>query len=547
MSGIGSTSLSDAQANQILGAVRNQLQLVLTSPTQVQPGQPVTAAVIPSVPVIDASELANGVLNLAWIAKDVLFDNKDPLKVPTTTEMTSPNDLDGDELAATAGDIVAGQPLLRPQHLNLAWTAKDVIFKKPDPVNVPNDISSGSDELIAQSAIVAGGQPLQPPAPVIGLPAPTTSNVPGIVGQVFGGINVPLPPDPSAPLEPVAGILNQIFGTVVLPNLKLQLKVKWIVRDNQGNELQEGRDFIATQGLTSPTISLILPPLFRELRLDTLQNPGGGGSIVCLLADVTLVLGEKTLTFRLGPIPVLLLPLLIPTMVVLFSEPNFGLTYDSAALIVVPKHSPFASAEPLFKTLKKIESVVSALRGLGGLAAFFLGLDELLGTVPDQPRLRFATTRVDPNKTEEGEGIPHLSEIKIKKRPWYNLLGDDPAFDDVVSSLIVFGLPGTKVQFFDHTHFDSTDGSFDIELLEKDFFVAVRTLDTDDEFEPETFPPDRVPPDFVPSDEGSWDNSMDSLRFHKAWLKGVAKEIKSPLVTPPLVCKQKRGVPSLKA
>jgi hypothetical protein len=542
MSGIASASLSDAQANQILGIVSKQIQLALTSSATVQPGQPVTAAVIPSAPVIDVSELASGVLNLAWIAKDVLFDKKDPVKVPTTTEMTSPIDLDGDELAATAGDIVAGQPLLRPQHLNLAWTAKDVIFKKPDPVDIPDDISSGSDELIAQNAI-AGGQPLQPPAPVIGLPAPTTSNVPGIVGQVFGGINVPPPPDPGAPLEPVAGILNQIFGTIVLPNLKVQLKVKWIVRDNQGNELQEGRDFIATQGLTSPNVSLILPPVFRELRLDTLLKPGG--EVVCLSARVVLMLGEKTLSVTLGPIPILLLPLLIPTVVVLFSEPNFGLTHDSAALIVVSKHSPFASAEPLFKTLKKIEAVVSALRGLGGLAAFFLGLDELLGTVPDQPRLRFATTRVDPNKTDEGEGIPHLSEIKIKRRPWYNLLGDDPAFDDVVSSLIVFGLPGTKVQFFDHTHFDSTDGSFDIELNEKDFFVAVRTLDTDDRFAPETFPPDRVP-DFEPSSEGSWDNSMDSLRFHKDWSDDVEEKAKTPLVAPPLICKQKKrgGAPA---
>jgi hypothetical protein len=236
-------------------------------------------------------------------------------------------------------------------------------------------------------------------------------------------------------------------------------------------------------------------------------------------------------------------------VVVLFTEPNFGVTIDSAALIIVPEHSPFASAEPLFKTLKRVESAVSALRSLGGLVSFFLGLDELLGAVPDQPRLRFAAARA----VTGGQGIPKLGAIKIKRRPWYAILSSDPNFDDKAFSLIVFGAPGVTVQFFNDINFKmaadgSHQGNFDIQLkdtlTEKDFFASIRTLDTDDDFAPETFPPSRVPR--FEADSGGddlWHTDMSSVRFEQGWLDGVAEEVKNPPPVPPLSCKTKRTKP----
>lgn len=460
MSGVSSAPLSDAQADQVLSEVRGRLQLVLTSPTHIQPGQPVTASLIPTTQEIDVSELANGVLNLAWVGKDVLFTSKDPVDVPNQ------GDLEGDELAKTKVALVSGQPF-------------------------------------------------PPPAPVVG-----------------GG-----------PVANPPGVLGQLFGTLALPQLKIGLRVRWVVRDQAGLDLKEGQDFVAAQGLNSPTVSLVFPPIFREFRLDTLTDPGG--SVICLSVEGTLSLGAKNLPFAIGPVPVLLLPLIIPTVVVLFSEPNFGLTHDSSVLIIVPKHSPFASAEPLFKTLKKIEAAVSALRGIGGMASFFLGLDELIGTVPDHPRIRFAAA----------DGIPRLGKIKIKRRPWYHLLGEDPNWDDRAFSLIVFGLPGTKVQFFNDVDFKmgTGQGNFDIALFntlpDLDFFVAVRTLDTTDDKEPETFPPSFSAKNRVPRFEkdtggdGVWHTDMSSVRFHQDWLNVVDAEIKNPLQPPPLTCRQ-RPVPT---
>jgi hypothetical protein len=460
MSGIASPSLSDAQATQVLNLVRQQLQLVLTSPTQVQPGQPLTATLSPPEPMLDVSDLAVGVLNLAWAAKDVLFTNPNPVELPTPSDATTPDALDGDEL--------------------LQSSAVGALIKQPFP----------------------------PPLP--------------------GG----------ASLAQTPGVAAQLFGTFSPPRLQVGVAARWRVHDQAGNELQDGKDFIATQGLTSPNVSLVLPPIFRELRLDTMLNPGG--TVVCLSVDVTLTLGPKVLpTFVLGPVPVLVLPLFVPTVVVLFSEPNFGLTHDSAALIIVPKHSPFASAEPLFKVLRKVEAVTDALRSIGGLASFFLGLGELLGTVPEQPRLRFAAA----------DRIEELQRYKIKRRPWYDILGSDPDFDDEVESLMVFGLPGTRVQFFNDEFFKmapaTNQGNFDIQLRntvpDLDFFVAVRTLDTDDDVAPETFPPDRVPR-FQPdqSGDGVWHTDMSSVRFHQTWLDTVGREIADPLDPPPLTCSRRR-------
>lgn len=469
MSGVPTQNLADAQAQQILNLVRQQLQLVLTSPTHILPGQPATATLVPATPVLDASELANGVLNLAWAAKDVLFNNPNAVAVPTPTELTSATGLDGDELLQAAGGIF-------------------------------------------------GKQPFPPPLP--------------------GG----------AIVTQTSGLSGQLFGTYSPPQLKIGVSVKWKLEDSNGNELKEGENFIASQGLTSPTVSLLLPPLFRELRMDTLLNPGG--SVVCLSVEITLRLGPTTLPpFTIGPVPIFLVSLLIPTMIVLFTEPNFGLTHDSAALVIVPEHSPFASAEPLFKTLKRIEAAVSALRSLGGLVSFFLGLDEILGAVPDQPRLRFVAART----LTTGQGVPKLGDVKIKRRPWYAILSSDPTFDDVAFSLIVFGPPGLTVQFFNDTNFKGTaqgsnQGNFDIHLrdnlTEKDLFASIRTLDTDDDVAPETFPPNLVSRfEADPNGDDRWHTDMSSVRFEQGWLDVVSREVTNPPVVPPLTCQEREEPP----
>jgi hypothetical protein len=408
--------------------------------------------------------------------------------------------------------------------LNLAWAGKDVVFQNTDLLSIPSegtlatDFVAGDDIATAPNN-VKDGQQFPPPLPGSGGGSPT---------------------NPS-------GILGQLFGTVAPPEIKVRLELKWIVSTPGGTQLTEGKDFIAQNGLGAPTVSLELPPIIRELRLDTAMEPVG--EVRCLSALVNLSLGNVTIPpFEVGPVPVMVLPLLIPTIVVLFSEPSFGLTHDSVVVIWVPEHSPFASFESLFKELKKIESVVSSLRSVGRLAGFFLGLNELLGNVPDQPRIRFVAA----NQIEE------LKEIWIKRRPWYQFLGSDPDFDNKVFSLLVFGLPGTLVHFFNDTNFRTTDdgkkqGHFAIKVG-NEFYVAIKTLDTDDGFPPVTFPPGRVtghpsaptPETWEPEGEspGNWRTDMSSVRFENEWLDEVGKEIENPLKPPLLTCLRRPPVPT---
>ncbi len=445
--------MTDQQIDDVIATIRSTLRIVLQSSTRVEVGQTVTTSLVPTTPEIDASDLANGFLNLAWAAKDVLFANANALSVPDSGDLT------GDTLAAVA-DITSGQPF-------------------PPPL-----------------AILGGG--------------PTTT-----------------PP----------GVRGQLFGNYALPRLKIEVRVRWRVYNAAGNALTEGRDFLALSGVQNPTASFVLPPIFRELRLDTILNPGG--EVRCLTAEVTLTLGARSQTFELPRIPVLVLPLLNPTVVVMFSEPNFEVTHDSSAVVWVPEHSPFSSAAPLFKTLKRIEGTVSALRGLGGFAAWVLGLDEITSSVPEQPRIRFVAAN----------GIKKLGSIKLKKKPWYNFLGSDPNFDDEVYSLLVFGLPGTRVRFFNDTNFKgraegSTQGNFTIEVGTEGF-VAIRSLDTDDDSEPVTFPLDRVIEfEADPSGDDVWHTDMSSVRFEGTWLETVRAEVANPPLPPTMTCaiRDRRGV-----
>jgi len=442
MSGTATAGLTTAQADVVLRAIAHSLEIVLTSPTRLAPGTPLTAALVPASPLIDASELANGILNLAWTAKDVLFNDESAIGVPAA------GDLRGDVLA-TATPVTGGEPF-------------------PPPIGA------------------VGGSTL-----------PTHSNV--------------------------LGVLNQIFGVVALPKLKVRLRVSWrVVRTNaNGNrEAQtEGVDFVAPQGIASPNVTLILPPTFREMNLDTIRSPAT--DLVCLYATVTLALGNRLFgPFDVGPARVILLPLLIPTLVALFRDENFGVSYGGAALIAVPSHSPISSAKTLFKTLHRIEVAVDALRGIGGFAAWLLGLDELLGAIPDTPRLRFAVACDQVTSDHERDGIPRLDAIEIRPGPLWGLLPDEN-FDDKTQSFLVFGLPGTMVKLHNDTYYrslpETKQGMYTV-TVGPELFVGCRSLNKPPDSSlnaPVTFPPGRISsfePDTTDDDQ-DWKFSLSSLEF----------------------------------
>ena len=433
------TGGASGQAQAVLAQVQASLRSILTSSSRVLPGQAITAAVVPLSPIIDVSDLANGVIDVALGAKDVVFKDASVLPVPLQ------GNLGGTSVATALASTSGGEPF-------------------PPPVG--------------------------PTLPVLNpLGTPVTTNV--------------------------TGTLSQLFGTFALPSLKIGATIDWTVRrqidptdpSKGAQTLAEGQDFVATSGLASPSISLVLPPTFVEMRLDTLTDPQLDRA--CLIATVTLSLAGETLKFSLPPLEILLLPLPIPTIVALFDQGNFNVSYGGSVLIMVPARSALSSAKALFTTLQRIEGVIDAIRGIAGIAGWLLGLDELIGALPDQTRIRFIA----------GDQVPKLSAVQIQPGPLWGLL-PGRTFDDATRSLFVFGVPGTTVKFFNDVNFKTDQGHYTV-TLQLSPFVAIRELadyfgnQDSRTVAPLTLPPNAIT-DWSPDngdDDHDWQYSLSSVQF----------------------------------
>jgi hypothetical protein len=400
-------------------------------------------------------------------------------------------DLDVSDLADLAVDI--------------GGVAKDMFLSNDDafPVPAPEGLTdpgdfSGTQLLGDHASAFDGGRPFVQP--------PLVTSIPGVVTQK------------------VPGLLGQVFGTVKLPNVRVSLELTWRIARTDGTVIEEGSDFIGLNGLSNPAAAITVAPTISEYRHDSLLNPGGDQ--YCLWLEVTLRLGSAAHATTLGPLPYVQLPILVPTVVGLFSEPNFDVNTSSAALLVVPEHSPFVSLEPLLKLLETIDRTVSSLRSIGKLAGFLLGLSDVLGAIPQTPRLRLtAKNRID-----------DLENYEIKPRPWYNIFASADTFDDRVNSIFVLGAPGTEVEFFNDEDCEMTDqGGYTVRLNTSatlagdlpDTFVAIPTLYAPNPSPPPTMPPGRIS-SFVEdtTGDGSWDTDLTSLRFADNFINEVEEAIK---------------------
>jgi len=449
MSGTATTDLTAAQATSILQAVYNSLRIVLTSPLRTKPGQVINASLVPASPLLDVSELANGILNLALTSKDVLYQNAQRVPVP---DPGAPGEFGGDVLAGTTKAL--------------------------------------------------GGQPFPSPLGTVGGSTnPTITNIPGLLGQVF--------------------------GTVAIPRLKVRIQINWVVRVN-GQVLKEASDFLAPQGISSPNISLLLPPSHYEMRLDTLTFPRM--DVACLSAQVTLTLGANTLSLEVPPIPILLLPLLIPTVVAIFSEPNFGVLSPTKTLVVVPSHSPLGSLRHLVDTLNKVQDAVDALSGLAQFAGWILGLNELIGALTDQPCIRLVSS----------DKIDVFEDVNVKPGPLFGALGEED-FDDAANSILMLGVQGTKAWFYnnDKQQKDTDEGYYALGVLDT-LFVMVRDLaPTDASSAPPTpYPYYGIPAADWKADSNSnlWSAQTSSFEFDHAWLAEMRNDSNNLGSIPDLRC-----------
>ena len=58
----------------LLYMLAKTLQIQMPGPQVLQPGQPVTASLVPPVADLHATDIVSGILDVTWLAKELRFD-----------------------------------------------------------------------------------------------------------------------------------------------------------------------------------------------------------------------------------------------------------------------------------------------------------------------------------------------------------------------------------------------------------------------------------------------------------------------------------------
>ncbi|HEX2061097.1 MAG TPA: hypothetical protein VHK90_10175, partial [Thermoanaerobaculia bacterium] len=107
---------------------------------------------------------------------------------------------------------------------------------------------------------------------------------------------------PSLDTSGTAGLIGKLKGTLPLaiPTEAVPtIAVIWRVRDDAGNDLVEGQDFLAPNGLSNPTLDITFLPAFAPF--DGSVPPPARR---LLTASVTLTAGTETFTRDVGPVTI---------------------------------------------------------------------------------------------------------------------------------------------------------------------------------------------------------------------------------------------------
>ncbi|MFA8330371.1 hypothetical protein [Burkholderia ubonensis] len=455
MSGVRTGKLPDDEIDKILNAALDRLHVQLTSPSKVQVGASVTAKIVGASAEIDVSDLLDGVLNIDWLA------------------FTS----------ATLGDV-----------------------------------SSTANSL---------------------------ETLTGVVGSTLAGASS-APATGSIKAAPT-GILGQVLGSVSIPRLRVRAEIGWQLTDAQGNRLIEGEDFVAPNGLGLPEVLLHIPPIFQPLdSFDPHDSHPIARPVACtfrLSAYVTLSVTDRQVSRRLRPlalvksplpgaaprplahardlvpsgnafgIPLLVMPLLVPTLLALFSNEGFNPVdpQPGRMLIVVPHGSPITSLEQLNGLLRKIDQEVSNLRQLPYVAASLLGIDLLGNALSSQPAARIVSATPVDEGVEFPQGVRNFQDIVYYSQPsriWWIRIGDENVtFNDVAQSAILIGMPGTRVVFFNDADYVADSGAWAISIAD----LGLEAVTSPD---PSTYRPLNILPFVIVRDFGL--SAPDSTAFTRA-------------------------------
>lgn len=241
-------------------------------------------------------------------------------------------------------------------------------------------------------------------------------------------LNLPVDLNINGTLDQTVGNITQTLtstlqGALNLPvSLPVSLTVRWRVTDDQGNDLTAGADFIALDGLGGPQASFLFRPETVELTTSLALKPALRFIVphVRISAPGLSAAGAQY-SSDLPPIPIAVLPIPVPTVLVLFEDAYF----DEQFLLIVPPDSPVTSIGALKDLLENLKPIALELARFPAFATFLLGIDNLslsLG-LPG----RFKAARV----YDDGVGVHNLETAGDAV--------DNDDWDNRASSLIFLG------------------------------------------------------------------------------------------------------------
>lgn len=264
--------------------------------------------------------------------------------------------------------------------------------------------------------------------------------------------------------EQLTATLSRPLDGLALPGIPspVGVTVRWSAHaDNvRRTPLVAGRDVEAQNTSGVPATFRFAPRIVEA----TASGAGSGtvsrivrATLTATVAPVPILLPDGLEVSVALELPVVVLPLAIPTILVLCRHSSFAASDastrppDGFALVVVPGDSPLEqlTVAAVDALLGPLSTVLSSLAGLAGFAATVTGLG----------RLRTALVANAPHVKVVGGDQPILNRITMIQR---NLVQNDIEAAAEASSLVLLGHPGARARCYVRRNFNPGDGRLDV-------------------------------------------------------------------------------------
>jgi hypothetical protein len=259
----------------------------------------------------------------------------------------------------------------------------------------------------------------------------------------------------------VPGLLGQAGASFMVPtevSVLVSLKARWKVFDQAGSQLSEGDAFVSTTGMNLSDVSVLLAPPVVEARAGMTLEPVERS----VQAEIQLVaMGVESPWLPLPKITVKVLPLPVPKVAVFFLQPGYGkngepayepdsCTRDRATVVMVPPHSPFKNLAEVTNRLQEIRALLTPFNGIVRLAAGGSGALAAYNAITGATNVHFIVANE----------VSDLNAYTLIQRAWYE---NDTEAEDEISSMILIGPKGSKIDCFNGRSFGTGEGALRVE------------------------------------------------------------------------------------